>query len=159
MVPLKGINHYWLLKDILKTLGIDFFETFYLVAWLNSICLHLQQSIKILPCQLDVKNVFLYGDLTEEVYMEQPLGFVAQGQTHLVCKLKKVIYGLKQSLRAWFDQFSQVVFAARFKRSQDNHSVFMQHSSFGIVVLIVYVNDILLSSSDMIGIEETKRYL
>lgn len=91
--------------------------------------------------------------------MEQPLGFVAQGQTHLVCKLKKVIYGLKQSLRAWFDQFTQVVFAARFKRSQDNHSVFMQHSSFGIVVLIVYVNDILLSSSDMIGIEETKRYL
>lgn len=49
--------------------------------------------------QPDVKNVFLYGDLKEELYMEQPYGFVAQGETHLVCKLNKAIYGLKQSLR------------------------------------------------------------
>ena len=64
--------------------------------------------------QLDIKNAFLYGDLTEEVCMEQPLGFVAKTETHLVCKLKKAIYGLKQSPRAWFDKFSQVVFAAGF---------------------------------------------
>lgn len=54
--------------------------------------------------QLNIKNTFLYGDLTEEVYMEQTPGFVAQGETHLVCELQKAIYGLKQSPRAWFDK-------------------------------------------------------
>ena len=57
-----------------------------------------------LMCQLDIKNTFLYGDMTKEVYMEQPPGFVAQGVTHLVCKLQKAIYDLKQSPRAWFDK-------------------------------------------------------
>ena len=50
--------------------------------------------------QLDIKNVFLYGDLANEVYMEQPPGFVAQGEYSLVCKLRCSLYSLKQSPRA-----------------------------------------------------------
>ena len=52
--------------------------------------------------QLDIKNVFLHGDLQEEVYMEQPPDFVAQGEYGKVCHLKNSLYGLKQSPRAWF---------------------------------------------------------
>ncbi|RVW87785.1 Retrovirus-related Pol polyprotein from transposon RE2 [Vitis vinifera] len=59
--------------------------------------------------QLDIKNVFLHGDLAKEVYMEQLPGFVAQGESGLVCRLRRSLYGLKQSPRAWFNRFSYVV--------------------------------------------------
>jgi len=60
--------------------------------------------------QLDVKNDFLNGDLQEEIYMEQPFGFVAREESFgLVCRLRKSLYGLKQSPRAWFGKFSNVV--------------------------------------------------
>ena len=68
--------------------------------------------------QLDVKNVFLRGDLAEEIYMEQPPGFIAQGESSLVCKLRRSLYGLKQSPRAWF---SSVVQEFSMIRSTTNH--------------------------------------
>ena len=51
--------------------------------------------------QLDVKTTFLHGDLEEEIYMEQPEGFVEPGKEKLVCRLKKSLYGLKQAPRLW----------------------------------------------------------
>ena len=59
--------------------------------------------------QLDIKNVFLHSDLQKEVHMKQPLGFVAQGEIRRVCRLRKSLYGLKQSRRVWFSKFSPIV--------------------------------------------------
>ena len=59
--------------------------------------------------QLDIKNAFLHGDLSEEFYMEQPPSFVAQWESGLVCRLRRSLYGLKQSPRAWFGRFSSIV--------------------------------------------------
>ena len=109
--------------------------------------------------QLDIKNAFLHGDLKEEVRMDQSPGYVVAGSEHLVCRLQKALYGLKQSPRAWFDRFSAVVLGYGFQRSTSDHSVFVRHSSNGTIVLIVYVDDIIISGSDSTGIADLKTYL
>ena len=76
-----------------------------------------------------------------------------------MCLLKKAIYGLKQSPRAWFDKFSEVVMHFGFKRCVVDHSVFIRKNTNGCVLLVVYVDDIILTGSDAVGIRETKSYL
>ena len=73
--------------------------------------------------QLDVKNNFLYGNLKEEVYIEQPPGYVAQGE-NIVCRLRKTIYRLKQSPRAWFEKFNMIISDIGFARYHSNPSIF-----------------------------------
>ena len=107
--------------------------------------------------QLDIKNAFLHGDLTEEVYMEQPPRFVAQGESSLVCWLRRSLYSLKQSPRAWFDRFSSMVQEFNMTQSTSYHSVFYHHTSSGqCIYLIVYVDDIVITSSDQDGIQKLK---
>ena len=86
-------------KGYTQRYGSDYYDTFSPVAKIASICLLLSMvAMRSWPIfQLDIKNVFLYGDLAEEVYMEQPPGFIAQGESSLVCKLRRSLYGLKQS--------------------------------------------------------------
>ena len=110
--------------------------------------------------QFDIKNAFLHGDLTDEVYMQQPSGFVAQGEYGLVCRLCRSLYGLKQSSRAWFDRFSSVVQEFGMLRSSTNHSVFYHHNSSGqCIYLVVYVDDIVIIGSDEDGIQKLKQHL
>jgi len=104
------------------------------------------------------KNAFLYGDLHEKVYMEQPPGYVAQGEIK-VCHLKKAIYGLKQSPRTWFEKFSITISSIGFHRCHSVHSVFIWRTKFDIVVLAIYVDNILLIGSDSAKLLETKKYL
>jgi hypothetical protein len=105
---------------------------------------------------LDVQNAFLYGDLREEVYMEQPPGFVAQGESgrSQVCRLKKAIYGLKQSPRAWFAKLSTVLSSLGFTKCAVDSSVFLRRTAKGIVILAAYVDDILLTGDDTDGIRD-----
>ena len=109
--------------------------------------------------QHDIKNAFLHGDLQEEVYMEQPPGFVAQGEIGKVCRLRKSLYVLKQSLRAWFGKFSQAVEKFGLQKSKSYHSVFYQNSNSGIILLVVYVDDIVITGSDSTGISSLKSFL
>lgn len=59
--------------------------------------------------QLDVKNAFLHDNLDKEVYMDIPLGYIGSVETKIICKLERELYGLKQSLRAWFGLFSSTI--------------------------------------------------
>ena len=107
---------------------------------------------------MDVKNAFLYEDLRESVLIEQPPGYVAQGEDR-VCRLKKTIYGLKQSPQAWFKKFNQVVLTGGFQRCVVDHSIFYNKTTGGCVILAVYVDDILVTGSDVKGIAEIKQHL
>ena len=91
-------------KGYTQQYGPDYYDTFSLVAKIVFVCLLLSMAaMRSWPLfQLDIKNVFLHGDLAEEVYMEQPPGFVTQGESGLVCKLRRSLYDLKQSPRDWF---------------------------------------------------------
>ena len=82
-------------------------------------------------------------------YLFSCLRFVAKGEYDLVCKLRRSLYGLKQSPRAWFGKFSHIVQLFGLKRSEADHSVFYCHSSSGkCVYLIVYVDDIVITGND-----------
>jgi len=90
--------------------------------------------------------------------MEQPLGYIAQ-EENTVCRVKKAIYGLKQSPRAWFKKFSMVISGIKFTRCHSDHSVFVHRTKFSSIILTVYVDDILLTRSDSVTLAETKEYL
>ena len=74
--------------------------------------------------QLDVKTAFLYGDLAEEIYMSQPMGFKIGEKENMICKLKKLLYGLKQSPRQWFKRFDSFIKSKRYTRSHYDPCVF-----------------------------------
>ncbi|RVX15740.1 Retrovirus-related Pol polyprotein from transposon RE1 [Vitis vinifera] len=110
--------------------------------------------------QLDIKNAFLNGDLEEEVYMEIPPGFEESMAKNQVCKLQKSLYGLKQSPRAWFDRFTKAVLKLGYKQGQADHTLFVKKSHAGkLAILIVYVDDIILSGNDMGELQNLKKYL
>ncbi|PKI66178.1 hypothetical protein CRG98_013431 [Punica granatum] len=99
-------------KGYTQILGLDYGDTFSPVAKVAYVRLLL--SLVVVRHwslqQLDIKNAFLHGDLEDEVYMEQPPGFVTQGEYFgKVCKLRKSLYGLKQSPRTWFGRFNSAV--------------------------------------------------
>ncbi|RVX07439.1 Retrovirus-related Pol polyprotein from transposon RE2 [Vitis vinifera] len=118
-------------KGYTQVYGSDYGDTFSPVAKIASVRLLLSMAAMCSwPLyQLDIKNVFLHGDLAEEVYMEQPPGFVAQGEFGLVCRLRRSPYGLKQSPRAWFGRFSSVVqeFGMLCSSDQDGIQKLKQH--------------------------------
>ncbi len=76
--------------------------------------------------QMDVKTAFLHGELEEDIYMEQPEGFVVPGKENLVCRLKKSLYGLKQSPRQWYKRFDSFMLSQKFRRSNYDSCVYVK---------------------------------
>ncbi|RVW66679.1 Retrovirus-related Pol polyprotein from transposon RE1 [Vitis vinifera] len=110
-------------KGYTQTYGIDYTETFAPVAKINTVrvLLSLAANLDWPLQQFDVKNAFLHGELSEEVYMDLPPGcMVSEKQCQKVCKLKKSLYGLKQSPRAWFGRFTKSMRAFGYRQITGN---------------------------------------
>ena len=129
--------------------GVDYEETFAPIAKMTTVqtilAIAASQSWRL--HQNDVKNAFLHGDLQEEIYMKRPSGMTTSSP-HDVCKLRRSLYGLKKVPRAWFEKFRSTLISFSFTQSQYDSSLFLHTSTLGIVILLVYVDDIIITCTD-----------
>ena len=140
--------------------GLDYDETFSPVVRFESlrtvIALAVQNSMKM--HQMDVTTAFLNGELQEEVYMKQPEGFVSDGQEDLVCKLKRSIYGLKQSPRCWNSALDNKLKQMGFVQAKGDPCLYLA-SEGEMFIIAVYVDDIVLAGKSDQRLAEVKQAL
>jgi hypothetical protein len=148
-------------KGFTQREGIDYTETFSPVSKKDSfrIVMALVAHYDLELHQMNVKTAFLNGALQENVYMAQPEGFAIEGKEHMGCKLKKSIYGLKQASRQWYLKFDEVIKKFGFIKNQVDNCVYIKIKGSMFIILVLYVDDILLASSDKNLLHETKGFL
>ncbi|XP_070029916.1 uncharacterized protein [Nicotiana sylvestris] len=138
--------------------GLDYFDTYPPVTRITSIrvLVALAAVYDLEIHQIDVKIAFLNGKLEEEIYMEQPEGFVVAGKEKKVCKLVKSFYGLKQAPKQWHAKFDQTMWANGFKINECDKCVYIKNTLVHEVIVCLYVDDILIMSKSMTDINTTK---
>jgi len=148
-------------KGFAQREGIDYTKTFSPVSKKDSfrIVMALVAHFDLELHQMDVKTAFLNGDLHESVYMAQPEGFIMEGKEQLGCKLKKSIYGLKQASRQWYLKFDEVIKKSGFIENVVDNCIYIKIKGSSFIILVLYVDDILLASSDKNLFYETKGFL
>ena len=109
--------------------------------------------------QMDVKSAYLNGDLEEDIYMTQPAGYVAPGQQHLVCKLNKSLYGLKQAGRTWHIKIDIVLKREEFTALDADHCVYIRRQEACITIIALYVDDLLIACSHLTSLIQLKKQL
>ena len=109
---------------------------------------------------MDVKNAFLNGELSKEVYMKLPPGYShPPGFPHRVFRLRRALYGLKKAPRAWFAKFSFTISQHGFSGNSFDTTLFLRQSGHGITILLLYVDDMIITGDDMQDIQDLKNFL
>lgn len=141
--------------------GIDYKETFSPVFKKESlrIIMAMEAHFNLELHQMDVKTAFLNGDLEEEVYMDQPEGFITSEKENMVCKLRKSIYGLKQASRQWYIKFNDTIKSYGFVENIIDRCLYMKVSGSKFIILVLYVDDILLIANDKSLLFDVKKFL
>ncbi|CAL8174598.1 unnamed protein product [Prunus armeniaca] len=148
-------------KGYTQTYGVDYLETFAPVAKLNTlrVLLSLATNHDWPLSQFDVKNAFLHGDLKEEIYMDLPTGISVTFQEGVVCKLRKSLYGLKQSPIAWFGRFATSMKKFGYVKSNSDHTLFLKRHKGKLIALIIYVDDMIVTGDDQAEMQNLQKYL
>jgi hypothetical protein len=148
-------------KGYAQTYGINYEETYSPVAKMTIV-----RAIIVMAAtkgwslhQMDVSNAFLHGDLQEEMYMEQPPAYVDQTHPNLVCRLKKVLYSLKQAPKAWSNKIGQYLVTSGFQTSNADFSLYVKKKDRGIVVIVIYVDDLIITRDSDVDIFDLKNLL
>ena len=139
-------------KGFTQEYGIDYEETFAPVARISSVraILAVAAASKWDLFQMDVKNAFLNGELSEEVYMQPPPGLFVD--SNKVCHLRRALYGLKQAPQAWFAKFSSTIFRLGYTASPYDSALFLRRTDKGTILLILYVDDMIITGDDLSSI-------
>ena len=147
-------------KGYSQKYGIDYDETFSPVVRFSSIRALLAFAVQnnMLIHQMDVVTAFLNGELSEEIYMQQPDGYAIRGQEHLVCKLRKSLYGLKQSPRCWNAAFREYMELIGFNQSVADPCVFIRVGDT-MTIVAVYVDDLILIAGTQGEMQDVKKNL
>ncbi|RVW25195.1 Retrovirus-related Pol polyprotein from transposon TNT 1-94 [Vitis vinifera] len=138
-------------KGFTQKEGIDYKETFSPVSSKDSfrIIMALVAHYDLELHQMDVKTAFLNGNIDKTIYMLQPENFESNDSKQLVCRLKRSIYGLKQASRQWYRKFDKVITSFGFKENTVDQCIYLKFSGSKFIILVLYVDDILLASSDI----------
>lgn len=145
-----------------QTAGIDYNEVFSPVVKHTSVRILLfvvtQQNMFLE--QLDVQTAFLHGRIEETIFMHQLEGFIQSYTNHKVCLLKGALYGLKQSPRQWYKRFDEYMIKIGFFRSNYDNCVYVRNcENIVVIYLLLYVDDMLVASTDKAQINHLKREL
>lgn len=143
-------------RGFVQQAGIDFDEVFALVARMEFIRLLLALAAQEgwLVHHMDMKSAFLNGELREEVYVRQPLGFIVAGEEGKVLRLQKALYGLRQAPRAWNAKLDHTLKDLGFKQSEHEHAVYRRGRGGTTLLVGVYVDDLIITGSTMEVVEE-----
>jgi hypothetical protein len=139
----------WVLRGFTQRLGLDYDETFSTVIKFATVrtVLSLAHYRDWAIHQLDVKNAFLHGTLTEIVYCSQPTSFVDADRPDLVCRLNRSLYDLNQAPWAWYSRFASYLASIGFVEAKSDTSLFIYWRGNDTVYLLLYVDDIVLTAS------------
>nr|GEW94076.1 retrovirus-related Pol polyprotein from transposon TNT 1-94 [Tanacetum cinerariifolium] len=144
-------NKYRLVaKGYAQKEGVDFEESFAHVARLEAVRLFIAYVAHkyFTVYHMDVKTTFLYGPLKEEVYVNQPDGFVDPYHPDKVYRLKKALYGLKQAPKAWYDELSTFLVSKGFSKGSIDPTLFITNHRGDIFLVQIYVDDIIFGSTN-----------
>lgn len=145
-------------KGYVQRHGIDFEEVFAPVARMETVrvIVALAASNGWEIHHLDVKTAFLHGDLNEEVYVSHPDGFKIKGSEDKVYRLHKALYGLRQAPRAWNIKLKSILKELNFTKCSKEPSLFRKESRGSTLLVAVYVDDLLVTGSNLGIIQEFK---